>query len=143
MFLSDPWFWALIATFGWFLGLLIVGSRTWGSRTWFGVVCLVLAEAPRLIFPLPFVGQARFGTGAVRAILGGLIFAGSLACAMPVFRIRPFTKPNSSEPLPTDGFFALVRHPLMFADSFWPLGWSLMFGSVIGVELTPLWFIVA
>ncbi len=30
----------------------------------------------------------------------------------------------------------------MFADSFWPLGWSLVFGSVIGVALTPLWLLV-
>ncbi len=28
----------------------------------------------------------------------------------------------------------------MFCDSFWPLGWSLIFGSVIGVALTPVWF---
>jgi protein-S-isoprenylcysteine O-methyltransferase Ste14 len=142
MFLADPWFWAFAAMFGWFLGLMVVGSRTWGSSTFFGVVCLAFAEAPRAALPLYFVGQPRFGGGAAFAILGGLIFAGSLTFAAPVFRIRPLTRPNSSEPLRTDGFYALVRHPLMFADAFWPLGWSLMFGSVIGVALTPLWLVV-
>jgi protein-S-isoprenylcysteine O-methyltransferase Ste14 len=143
VFLYDPWFWAFAAMFGWFLGMLIVGSQTWGARTWFGAVTLVFAEAPRAILPLGFVVQPRFGGGAAVTIVGVLIFAGSLAFAAPVFRIHPLTRPDRSEPLRTDGFYALVRHPLMFADSFWPLGLSLMFGSVIGAALTPLWLVVA
>lgn len=41
-----------------------------------------------------------------------------------------------------DGLYSIVRHPLMVCDIFWPLGLSLMFGSVIGVALTPVWLLV-
>ena len=30
----------------------------------------------------------------------------------------------------------------MFCKSFWPLGLSLMLGSVIGILLTPAWFLL-
>ena len=46
------------------------------------------------------------------------------------------------EPLRTDGLYSVVRHPLMLCDVFWPLGLSLIFGSIIGVPLTPLWLLV-
>ncbi len=59
-----------------------------------------------------------------------------------MFRIVPWTKPSRQEPLRTDGLYSVVRHPLMFRDSFWPLGWSLIFGSVIGALLTPVWFVI-
>jgi protein-S-isoprenylcysteine O-methyltransferase Ste14 len=45
------------------------------------------------------------------------------------------------EPLRTDGLYSVVRHPLMLCDVFWPLGLSLIFGSIIGVPLTPLWLL--
>ena len=35
-----------------------------------------------------------------------------------------------------------VRHPLMLCDIFWPLGVSLIFGSITGVALTPVWLLV-
>ncbi|NIS80560.1 MAG: hypothetical protein GTO14_10235 [Anaerolineales bacterium] len=40
----------------------------------------------------------------------------------------------------TDGLFAIVRHPVMFCNSIWPLGWSLIWGSVVGAFLTTAWF---
>src|SRR5262249_28970846 len=51
MFLHDPWFWAFVAVLGWFQGLLAVASDRFGSRLWFGVICLILVEAPRIILP--------------------------------------------------------------------------------------------
>jgi methanethiol S-methyltransferase len=69
--------------------------------------------------------------------------AGSLVFAAPVFRITPFTAPARREPLRTDGLYSAVRHPLMVCDIFWPLGLSLIFGSVIGIALTPVWLAVA
>ena len=46
------------------------------------------------------------------------------------------------EPLRSDGLYSVVRHPPMPCDVFWPLGLSLIFGSIIGVPLTPLWLLV-
>jgi protein-S-isoprenylcysteine O-methyltransferase Ste14 len=30
----------------------------------------------------------------------------------------------------------------MLCDILWPLGWSLVFGSLIGIALTPAWLLV-
>jgi Phospholipid methyltransferase len=59
-----------------------------------------------------------------------------------VFRITPFTAPARREPLRTDGLYAVVRHPLMVCDILWPLGLSLIFGSMIGIALTPVWLLM-
>jgi protein-S-isoprenylcysteine O-methyltransferase Ste14 len=141
--LTDPWFWAFLAAIGWGLAFSVVGARTLGRNLGFGIVMFILAELPRIILPLPFVSQPRIEpdppwlTAAGIVILGGSLFFGT-----PVFRIVPLTGPNRHETLRTDGIYAFVRHPLMLCDIFWPLGWSLIFGSVIGIALTPVWLLV-
>ena len=141
--LTDVWFWAFLGAIGWGLGIGLVGTRTLGRHLGFGIVMFVLAEIPRALLTLPFVDQPRILPRTLwQIILGGLILAGSLVFAAPVFRIVPLTAPDKSEPLRTDGLYSIVRHPLMVCDILWPLGLSLIFGSVIGVLLTPLWFLM-
>jgi protein-S-isoprenylcysteine O-methyltransferase Ste14 len=70
--------------------------------------------------------------------MGVLIVVGSLFFGTPVFRILPLRAPDYRDPLRTDGLYSIVRHPLMLCDVFWPLGWSLIFGSTIGILLTPV-----
>jgi len=128
---------------GWAACFGIVATRTLGRSLWFGLPAFLLAELPRLILPLGFVSQARIAMPpAVLLVVGGIILAASLFFGTPVLRIAPLTRPDPSEPLRTDGLYAWVRHPLMVCDVFWPLGWSLLFGSVIGVLLTPAWLLV-
>lgn len=125
--LTVTWFLAFLAVLGWAMGIGVVGSRTLGRRLWFGVAMLILAEAPRLLLPLPFVVQPRIQpVPAWMIALGTVILAGSLYFGTPVFRIAPLTAPNRSEPLRTEGLYAVVRLPLMLCDVFWPLGWSLI-----------------
>lgn len=140
---EDPWFWAFLAAIGWGLAVGAVGTRALGRSLRFGVPVVVLAEVPRVLLPLPLVSQPRLdANGPVLVTLGAAILAGSLCFATPVFRIFAFTGPNRREPLRTDGVYSLVRHPLMLCDVFWPLGLSLIFRSVIGVALTPVWLLV-
>jgi protein-S-isoprenylcysteine O-methyltransferase Ste14 len=141
--LSDPWFWAFLAAIGWGLAFGLIGTETLGRRLAFGIAVFILAELPRLLLPLPFVSQPRIDPNPSWLVLAGvLVLAGSLFFATPVFRIVPLTAPDQREPLRTDGLYSVVRHPLMVCDIFWPLGWSLIFGSVIGILLTPVWFAV-
>ncbi len=103
----------------------------------------ILAEVPRILLPLGFVLQPRIDLNPIfRLVTGAIIFAASLFFGTPVFRIVPLTGPDQREPLRTDGLYSIVRHPLMLCDIFWPLGLSLIFGSVIGVVLTPAWLLV-
>jgi protein-S-isoprenylcysteine O-methyltransferase Ste14 len=142
-FLTDPWFWAFLAAVGWGLGITVVGSRALGRRLPFGVFMFVLAEAPRAVLPLPFVVQPRLDpVPGWLAAFGWLVLAVGLAFATPVFRIVPLTAPDRSEPLRTDGGYAVVRHPLMVCDILWPLGLSLILGSIAGVLLTPAWLLL-
>jgi protein-S-isoprenylcysteine O-methyltransferase Ste14 len=69
-----------------------------------------------------------------------VILVVTLPFTIAAFQIKPWRKPARSLPLVTRGVFAHVRHPLMFRDAFWPLGWSLIFASTIGACLTPVWF---
>jgi protein-S-isoprenylcysteine O-methyltransferase Ste14 len=142
-FLSDAWFWAFLAAVGWGLAFVTVGTKRLGSRLDFGIGMFSLAEVPRLLLPLPFVSQPRLGLDPAWHVAAGIIILlGSLVFASPVFRIVPLTAPNRHEPLRMDGLYALVRHPLMLCDVFWPLGWSLIFGSIIGMALTPVWLLM-
>ena len=143
MSLADPWFWAFLAALGWGLCTGLVGSRTLGRRVRLGVSLVLLAEVPRALLPLPFVSQPRIEAGHPVLVAAGVaVLAGSMFFATPVLRIVPFTAPARREPLRTDGLYSVVRHPLMVCDIFWPLGLSLIFGSVIGIALTPVWLLV-
>ena len=140
---TNPWFWAFLAAVGWSLAFGVVGTRTLGRNLWFGIPMFILAELPRLLLPLPFVSQPRIEPNHPLLILAGvIIFTGSLFFGTPVIRIIPLTGPDRHEPLRTDGLYSIVRHPLMLCDIFWPLGWSIIFGSVIGILLTPAWLLI-
>lgn len=142
-FWRDPWFWAFLASTGWALAFALVGTERLGRRLGFGVFMFTLAELPRILLPLPFVSQPRIEPNPVwLAALGIAILLVSLFFGTPVIRIVPLTGPDRHEPLRTNGLYAFVRHPLMLCDIFWPLGWSLIFGSLIGIALTPLWLLI-
>jgi protein-S-isoprenylcysteine O-methyltransferase Ste14 len=141
--LTDPWFWAFLAAVGWALAFGIIGTEKLGGSLRFGVPVFILAELPRILLPMPFVSQPRIEwTTALLVTVGVIVLAASLFFGTPVFRIVPLTAPDRREPLRMDGLYSIVRHPLMVCDIFWPLGLSLMFGSVIGVALTPVWLLV-
>ncbi len=141
--LTDPWFWAFLAAIGWGLAFGVVATKTLGRNLGFGIAMFILAELPRILLPLPFVSQPRIEPNPpLLAVAGVVVLAGSLFFGTPVFRIVPLTGPDRREPFRTDGLYSIVRHPLMVCHIFWPLGWSLIFGSVIGVVLTPVWLLV-
>jgi len=123
--LVDPWLWAFLAAVGWGACCGIVGTTTLGRRLPFGLAAFVLAEAPRVVLPLPFVVQPRLGVAPPALwVVGGIVLGAALVFGLPVRRIVPLTA-------------------LMVCDVLWPLGLSLMFGSVLGIALTPVWLLLA
>ena len=139
---ADPWFWAFLSALGWLLAACVVASPL-GRHTAFGLLALLVMEAPRVALVLPFVSQPRFPEAPVLAVVGLGILAVSLVLASPALRIAGLTRPEATETLRTDGLYSVVRHPIMLCAALWPLGLSLLFGSVVGAALTPVWFLLA
>jgi protein-S-isoprenylcysteine O-methyltransferase Ste14 len=142
-FWRDPWFWAFLAVLGWFLGLWLIGARPFRGSFVIGAICFVIAQAPRVILPLPFVEQARIEIDRWMLVTAGVIvLALTLPFTLAALQIKPWLPVDTRQPLRTIGFYGIVRHPLMFRDAFWPLGWSLLFASVWGAALTAVWCLI-
>jgi len=139
MVVTNPFFWAFVATLAAVAGNAIQGSPVVGKNRYFGFVVVITATLCRFILVLPFVVQPRFGEGPILWAVGASIIASSLAIMTPLLKIKPLTRPDAAESLHTHGVFSLVRHPGYFANTLWGLGWAVLFGSTIGVLLTPVW----
>jgi hypothetical protein len=72
------------------MGYAVVSTKSLGWRLGFGIVMMLLAEAPRVIIALPFIMQPRIPLNpAILIILGTIILAASLYWGTPVVRISP------------------------------------------------------
>ena len=139
MVLTDPFFWAFLAAFAMVGGNAIQGSPAVGRSALFGFVVVAAVTFSRVALVLPFVAQPRFGAGPARWAIGAATIALSLAIMTQLLAIKPLTRPDAAEALHTHGVFGLVRHPGYLANTLWGLGWAILFGSTIGVLLTPAW----
>jgi len=97
----------------------------------------------RLILPLPIIPQLRFEINLATFTIGFLIFiAGVYFIVSGVHKLYPKLMYGKPIDLVTDGVYSVVRHPIYFGDSVWPLGWSIMFGAICSSLLTPIWLII-
>ena len=58
----------------------------------------------------------------------------------PCLLIRPVNVAQKGMDLRTTGLYGIVRNPIYLGEVLWCLGWAIMFRSVIGVALVPLWW---
>jgi len=140
-FSHDPFFWALISMFGLVGACAVVGTQRLGGRALFGVVVVTIFDLGRVVLVLPYCPQPRFEMGEWHWAVGGVIFAAGLVFCIPALGIRPFTAPDEKVELQTSGFYALVRNPIYLGEVLWCLGFAVMFRSIIGVTLVPLWWV--
>src|SRR5687767_9742461 len=73
------------------------------------------------------VGVALMALGGILVVLGGVHLGSSLT---------PFPAPRIGGELSAGGVYALARHPMYGGGILVALGWSVLFGSVVGVILT-------
>ena len=138
--LLDPMFWALISMLG------MVGSNTIADRSevgafkYYGIAVIALVLAPRFIIPLPFIEQQRFEISN-QLIVGFIPIIAAVFLWLPLYKIVWATSPDEKEHLVTSGVYGIVRHPGYLGDILFILGWSVLFGSVAGIMLTPLWVV--
>ncbi|UCD85696.1 MAG: isoprenylcysteine carboxylmethyltransferase family protein [Deltaproteobacteria bacterium] len=144
MFFKDPFFWALISMFGLVGAGAQVGSKKLGKSQLFGIIVVVLFDLGRVMLTLPFCPQPRFEIDGWNWVVGGIIFAtGCVFCipGIPGLYIKPFTGPDEKMNLKTTGFYGIVRNPIYLGEVIWFLGWAVMFRSIIGLALVPIWWI--
>jgi protein-S-isoprenylcysteine O-methyltransferase Ste14 len=139
-FFRDPFFWAVISMFGLVGAGAAVGGKKVGKYPLLGFTVVAIFDLGRVILVLPSLIQPRFEIGGWHWAIGGTIFAIGLLLCLPAFRIKPFTGPDENVELKTTGFYRIVRHPIYLGEILWCLGWAIMFRSIIGVALVPLWW---
>ncbi len=140
MFIQDPFFWAFIGMFGLLAGTAAVSGTKLGRSAPLGFVIVMICDLARVMLVLPFCPQPRFEIGVWNWIVGGIIIAAASVFGVLAFSIKWWSAPDKEMVLKTTGIYGIVRNPIYLADVLFSLGLVVMFRSVIGVALIPLWW---
>jgi len=138
--LQDPFFWAFVGMFGLLGGIAMVGGTKLGQNALIGFTIIMISDSSRILLVLPFCPQPRFEIGVWSWIVGGIILAVAMVFGVPALSINWRTAPNSKMTLKTNGIYSVVRNPIYLADILFSLGFAIMFRSMIGVALVPIWW---
>jgi protein-S-isoprenylcysteine O-methyltransferase Ste14 len=137
---TDPFFWAFVGMFGLLVGIASVSGIKLGQNAILGLITILVCDFSRIILVLPFCPQPRFEIGIWNWIIGGTVLAAAMAFGLPALSIDWRTAPHSKMVLKTDGIYSVVRNPIYLTDILFSFGFAIMFGSVIGVALIPIWW---
>ncbi len=140
-FYSSPFFWALVSMFGLHGATFFVSAHRVGRSLLFVSLVLALVTAGRFVLVLPLCPQPRLELGQWRWAVGIMILVLAFGIAAPALSVKWWQPPAAGMKLHTTGIYSIVRHPIYLSEILWPVGWSLMWGSIYGLALTPLWWI--
>ncbi len=138
--LANPFFWAFVGMFGLLAGIALVSGIKFGKNALIGFITILVCDSSRIILVLPFCLQPRFGIGIWNWVIGGIILAAALVCAIPALSINWRTAPDTKMVLKTNGIYAIVRNPIYLADLLFTLGFAVLFRSILGIALIPIWW---
>jgi len=138
--LQDPFFWAFIGMFGLLAGTAMVSGTKLGRCAPLGFAVVMVNDLARIMLVLPFCPQPRFEMGVWNWIVGGIILVIAMVFSIPALSINWRTAPDSKMTLKTNGIYSVVRNPIYLADILFSLGFAIMFRSVIGIALIPIWW---
>jgi protein-S-isoprenylcysteine O-methyltransferase Ste14 len=114
-----------------------LGARGWG---WVAIqaglmVAILLSALVGLGWPASLAPVA-YAVGALLLVLGSLLLvAGALRLGAS---LTPLPAPRTGQELTTTGIYGLARHPMYGGGLLFALGWSTVFGSVVGLVLTAV-----
>jgi protein-S-isoprenylcysteine O-methyltransferase Ste14 len=137
---NNPFFWALVSMFGLVGANAVVSGQKLGKHPLYGWVVVIIFGLGRFLLVLPFYEQPRFEMGGLHQYIGSMIFVVGIIFCIPAFTIKPVTSPDKTITLQTKGFYKISRNPIYLGEILWCLGWSMMFRSIIGISLVPLWW---
>lgn len=94
------------------------------------------------VFLSPLVGPG-WGSGVAGYVVGGTLLAlGLILLAWAGITLgaslTPFPAPKTGQELTTTGAYTLVRHPMYGGGILIAVGWSILFGTIIGLGLTAV-----
>ena len=138
--LTNLFFWSFVGMFGLLVGIVLVSGIKLGQNPLLGVFTIMICDISRIILVLPFCPQPRFDSGIWNWIIGGVILAIAMVFGIPALSINWRTAPNKNMVLKTNGIYGIVRNPIYLTDILFTLGFAVMFRSVIGVALVPIWW---
>jgi protein-S-isoprenylcysteine O-methyltransferase Ste14 len=136
----DPFLWAFIGMFGLLAGAAMVSGTKLGRCPLLGFAVVMVCDLARIVLVLPFCPQPRFEVGIWHWIAGGAILIVALAFAVPALSTKWWAAPDGRMVLKTTGIYGIVRNPIYLADVLFSLGFAIMFRSIVGVALTPVWW---
>ncbi len=139
--LTNPFFWAFVGMFGLLVGIALVSGIKLGQNALIGFTTILVCDSARIILALPFCTQPRFEIGPWNWMIGGILLAAALVFAVPALSINWRTAPDTKTVLKTNGVYAIVRNPIYLADLLFTLGFAVMFRSIIGIALVPVWWL--
>ncbi len=139
--LTNLFFWAFLGMFGLLAGIALVSGIKLGQNPVLGLVTITVCDFSRIILVLPFCPQPRFDIGIWNWIFGGVILAIAVIFAAPALSINWWTGPKSETVFKTTGIYGIVRNPIYLADILFSLAFAVMFGSIIGIALIPIWWV--
>ncbi len=137
---TNLFFWAFVGMFGLVVGIALVSGIKLGQNPLFGVITISICDFSRIILVLPFCSQPRFEIGIWNWFIGGIILVVAVVVCFPALSINWRTAPDSKMVLKTTGIYSIVRNPIYLADMLFSVGFAVMFRSIIGVALIPIWW---
>jgi len=139
--LTNPFFWAFVGMFGLLVGIALVSGIMLGQNALIGLTTIMICDLSRIILVLPFCPQPRFEIDLWNWVVGGLILAIAMVFGVPALSINWRTAPDSKMVLKTNGIYRIVRNPIYLTDILFSLGFAVMFRSIIGIALIPIWWV--
>ncbi len=137
---TNPFFWAFVGMFGLLAGIVLVSGIKLSQNALLGLITIMICDSSRILLVLPFCPQPRFEIGMWNWIIGGIVLAAAMVFGVPALSINWRTAPDSKMVLKTNGIYSVVRNPIYLTDILFSLGFAIMFRSIIGVALVPMWW---
>ena len=138
--ITNPFFWALISIFGLLGASTVVTNARAGRSRALAALSGLFFTIGRLMLVLPVCPQPRFASEGWHWVAGGLIILLALVFIVPGLTLQPLTAPRSEMQLHTRGAYSFVRNPFYLGEILLSLGIAVLFRSVIGLLLVPVWW---
>jgi NTE family protein len=145
-FLRDPYFWAFFSLAGLFFWVAFTNLRIGKYRQYFDLLSIVVFVSGQIMLVMPTTDGERLGWGSWRLVIG-LVFFG--LCLMQlvtaVLYMRALFNPAKQNAYTrllrrTGGIYSMIRYPFFMAGLFFTIGASIIFNSLIGLVLQPVWW---